>query len=247
MEDADMRNAIVVLLGALSVLACSKEKPPENANVTTTTRSGMPEPSVVSVEEVRTNLLEKQPTAADSINALVITNDGGIITLRGKVEDEATHANLVNRTRAMPGVRGVRDEIQVVPKSAAAPSDTSGTTTATGAMGGGAGGTMGQGGGMGGTQQQQGTMGGSTMGGSMGGQAMGTKSDAVRQSMEKARPKSQAVIQGLTITDDGSMVTVAGMVPDETTHQALIKAAKDTPGVKGVQDDIKVEKKQQKK
>jgi hypothetical protein len=36
------------------------------------------------------------------------------------------------------------------------------------------------------------------------------------------------------------------MVPDEATHQALLKAAKETPGVTGVKDEMKVEKKAKK-
>jgi osmotically-inducible protein OsmY len=279
-EDADMRNAIVVIVGALSLLACSKNKAAED---TTTTRGAASEPpTMVSVEEIRTALLEKRPSSSDAINSLMISNDSGVVTLRGRVEDEATHADLINRVRSMPNVRGVRDELQVMPRAAAtpAPMDTSGTTTTTGAnqqpgmgqggtTGSGMGGTQGQGqmggtqgqgqtggtqgqGQMGGTQGQGQTGGGSmgqgqTGGGSMGAGQTGStaRTDAVRQAMMKARPKSQTLIQGLTITDDGNVVIVSGTVPDEATHQALLKAAKDAPGVKNVQDDIKVQKKQQ--
>ncbi|HVH44726.1 MAG TPA: BON domain-containing protein [Labilithrix sp.] len=208
-----MRNAIVVLLGIMCLLACSKDKPADNANVTTT-RGATDQVQPATVEEVRTILLERRPGSAETINALVITNDGGIVTLRGKVEDEATHADLVNRVKSMPNVRGVRDELQVGPKTAGATGDMTGkhgTTTTTGAT------------------DEKGTM---------------SKSDAVRKNMEKARPKSEAVIHALTITDDGQIVTVTGVVPDEPTHQALAKAARETPGVKSVQDEMKVQKKQ---
>src|SRR5262249_36242959 len=120
----------VVLVGALGLLACSKEKPAED---TTMTRGATSESAPVSVEEVRTALLDKRPSASDQINALVITNDSGVITLRGKVEDEATHTDLVNRVRSMSNVRGVRDEIQVQPKTAMMPEEQVGTTTTTGA------------------------------------------------------------------------------------------------------------------
>jgi osmotically-inducible protein OsmY len=237
-EDANMRNAIVVLLGALSLVACSKDKPADDAN-TTTTRSGATEQTAVTVEEVRSVLLDKRPEAAEAVNGLIITNESGIITLKGKVQDEAMHSDLVNRVRSMPNVRGVRDEIQVRPRSAAQPSDTAGnvgTTTTTGAQGG----ASNQ------QQGQQGTMGGDP---SMGGSGMtqpGTmpKTEAVRQSMAKARPQSMTTIQSITITDDGSSITLTGMVPDEATHQALLKAARDTQGVQTVRDELKVQKKQ---
>ena len=43
--------------------------------------------------------------------------------------------------------------------------------------------------------------------------------------------------------DDGSVVIVTGTVPDEATHHALLKSARETPGVKSVKDDLKVQKK----
>jgi osmotically-inducible protein OsmY len=71
-----------------------------------------------------------------------------------------------------------------------------------------------------------------------------SKTDAVRQSMHQARPQAMSVVHALTITEDGETVVVSGMVPDEATHQALLKAAKDTAGVKSVRDEMKVQKKQ---
>ena len=212
-----MRRAIVLFAGALSVLACGKDRPPEDV---TTTRGAMAEPApMVTVEQVRTVLLEQRPSASDTINALTITNDGGIITLRGRVEDEATHADIVNRVRQMPNVRGVRDELQVMPRSPMPEAGEPGTG----------------GGPMGGAQ-----VGGGPMGGA---QTMGPTVDAVRQSMKTARPNEGAVIDALTITEEGQMVTVSGMAPDEATHQALIRAARDAAGGKTIRDEIRVEKK----
>jgi osmotically-inducible protein OsmY len=214
-----MKNASVALLGALCLVACSKEpRPAENVPGVTTTRSATEQPTV-SVEEVRTVLLEKRPGSAESINALMIRNDGGIVTLRGSVEDESTHSDLVNRVRAMPNVRGVRDEIHVSKQH-----ERSSTTTTTGAP---APGQHEKG------EHEKGEH----------EKAASSKSDSVRKSMEKARPKSEAVIHGLMITDDGQIVTISGTVPDAETHQALLKAAKDTPGVKNIHDDMKVQKK----
>ncbi|MBX3217776.1 MAG: BON domain-containing protein [Labilithrix sp.] len=231
-----MRKAIVVLLGALGLVACSNEKQPIESPGITTTRGAEQQQPTATVEEVRTLLLEKRPGSVEDINALIISSEGGIISLKGRVSDEATHSDLINRVRSMPNVRGVRDELHVGKKAAAVrPSqgEPYGTTTTTGgAIPGqqghekdkaGAGGTMHQ---QPGHEKDKGTT---------------SKSDAVRKSMEAAHPQSQAVIHGLTITDDGQTVTLAGVVPDETTRKGLVKAAKETPGIKSVKDDLKIE------
>ena len=192
-------KAFVVLLGALGISACAKDKPAEMVGITETTRAPAQQ-RAATVEEIRTVLLEKRPGAAAEINAFVIRNDNGIITLRGRVDDEATHTDLVNRVRSMPNVRGVRDEVQVAPKGAPAPE---------------------------GKQQH--------------GQPT-SKSDAVRTSMQQSRPMAESVIDALVITEDGQVVTVAGTVPDETTRQALLRAARETPGVNSVKDHLRVEK-----
>jgi osmotically-inducible protein OsmY len=107
--------------------------------VDTTTTHGASATSRLTAEDVRAALLDKRPSATDQINALVITNDDGIVTLRGHVEDESTHDDLVNRVRAMSAVRGVRDEITVAPRflqsrnPPASPTYSAGTTTTTGA------------------------------------------------------------------------------------------------------------------
>jgi osmotically-inducible protein OsmY len=213
------------------------------------TRAATTESAPISVEQVRTVLLEKRPSASDQINALVITNDSGIITLRGKVNDESTHMDLVNRVRSMSNVRGVRDEIQVQPKTAMNPDEQVGTTSTTGAqqgttdMGGTSTDKMDHtGAGPSGSMNQGTTMAGDQTGATS---TTASKPELVRQSMMTAKPASSEIIQALTITanDDGSIVTVKGSVPDEGTHQALLKAAKGTEGVKTVKDQMKVEKK----
>jgi osmotically-inducible protein OsmY len=250
-----MRNLSVIIgMMALGLVACSKEKAPED---TTQTHGAMSEaqqsPQAVSTEEIRTVLLTKRPSAADSINSMIITNDNGVVTMRGNVEDEATHADLVNRVRSMPNVRSVRDELQVMPRSnrgmGMGPESQTGTTNTTqGQMGGSQ---------MGGSQMGGSQMGGSQMGGAAGGAAAGaatgaamgaaagsmSKSESVRAAMQAAQPKSATVIQNLTITDDGTMVTLSGNVPDEATHQKLLKAAKDSAGTGNIKDDIKVQSK----
>lgn len=58
--------------------------------------------------------------------------------------------------------------------------------------------------------------------------------------MRRAQPKADPVIVGLTITENDDVITIVGTVPDEPTHQSLLKAAKETPGVKEVKDQMKV-------
>ena len=198
-----MTTIVVVVVGALGAIACAKDKPAEMVGITETTRAPAQQQAqrAATTEEIRAALLEKRPGAAADINAFVIRNDEGIVTLRGRVDDQATHSDLVNRVRSMPNVRGVRAEIQVAPKGAPAAEY---------------------------QQQQQ-------------GQAM-SKSDAVRKSMKQSRPMAEALIDAISITEDGQVVTVTGTVPDETTRQALLRAARETPGVNTVRDNLRIEK-----
>ncbi|MDF2693061.1 MAG: hypothetical protein K0S65_1444, partial [Labilithrix sp.] len=189
-----MRKANVVLLGMVGVFslaACSKEKQPvESAAGTTTIRGAEQQQPIASVDEVRTVLIERRPDAAETINGLIITNEGGIITLRGKVEDEATRSDLINRVRAMPNVRGVRDDLRMGRKAAAPrpeQGEKKGTTTTTGAP-------LGEGHGHEHEHGKEAT----------------PKTEAVRKAMEKARPKSESLIHGLTITEEHDGVVVKG-------------------------------------
>lgn len=209
-------TSIVVLTMALGIAACAKEERPAQPIGTTMTTRGQ-QPPATSVEEVRAAMLEKRPGAAETINALAITSENGIVTLRGRVDDEATHSDLVNRVRSMPNVRGVRDEIQVAPKGAPPPAQPQ------------MGPPQGQ------PEQPQGPAVQPQP------QPM-SRVDAVRKSMRQSRPMADAVIERLSIEEDGDTVTVSGIVPDETTRQALLRAARETSGVKHVKDDLKVEK-----
>lgn len=212
------KNGILVLTAALGVVACAKEERPAEPIGTTMTTRGQ-QPPAASAEEVRAVMLERRPGEAETINALVITSENGIVTVRGRVDDEATHSDLVNRVRSMPNVRGVRDEIRVAPKGAppaAQPQPETGQPH----------GQLEQPRGQ--TVQPQ-------------PQPM-SRVDAVRKSMRQSRPMADAVIERLTIEEDGDTVTVTGIVPDETTRQSLLRAARETSGVKHVKDDLKVEK-----
>lgn len=205
-----MRKVIVVLLGALGAMACGKDRPPETAQ-TTTTRAGTPEPTAVSPESVRAHLLNRKPEAAETINALMISKDDGVIILRGRVEDEATHADIVNHVRAMPGVQAVRDELQIQPKRPLGRHDKPGTTTLTGAE-------------------------------------TGSKVEAVRQSMRDAYLKRDpSMIDKITIVEERDTIVLRGSIPDEATRKLLLDAAKKTPGVKNVRDELKLEKPNMKK
>lgn len=227
-----MRNAIV-LLGTLTLAACSRDQHAEKPGSTTTT--GASADAGVTVEEVRIALLERRPNNPD-VNAVVITNDNGVITLRGKVDDDATRADMLNTVRSMPNVKGVRDELQVSPKGGqmGQPSGQMGQPS----------GQMGQPGGqMNPPGDQTGGQMGQAQPGEMG-QAKGSthtkNADAVRAKMAKDRPAAAAIVNRLIISDDGTVILLSGTVPDEATHDALVKSAKSTPGVKNVKDELHI-------
>jgi osmotically-inducible protein OsmY len=233
-------KAIVLVVGALALVAgCAKDK----TAVDSTPTQGASAAGRLTADDIRSALLEERPSASDEINRLTITNDNGLVTLRGKVDDAATRDDLVNRVRAMNAVHGVRDEVTVEPRmlNDRAPggtsSETVGQTTTTGAE-------------IGASKQDQSDV--QTGRSGEGANATpirttGTKTDAVRDSMMQARPDDASVIEGLTISasDEGRTVTVAGPVPDSSTHRALLAAAKRTSGVHTVKDLMQTEKPKQ--
>lgn len=218
-----MKKAIVLLVGALGLVAC-KEQPPA-AHATTTTSGAAPHEGQVTIEEVRAVLLEKRPGESAMIQALDITNDDGIVTLRGEVPDDATRADLVNRVRAMPNVRDVHDELRVDPhQSMRHRRGRVGTTTTTGAPHD--------------PQHQRGAVGerDPTHQGV-------SRTDTVRHAMMLSHPNDATVIRHLTIRDEGDgVIILGGVVPDEDTHRSVLKAAKEAPGVKSVRDELQVQK-----
>jgi osmotically-inducible protein OsmY len=199
-----MRN-VIVLLGTLALVACSKDKVADKVGGTTTT--GASADGGVTVEEVRMVLLERRPSAKDAINSVIITNEAGMITLRGRVEDEATHADMVNTVRGIPNVKGVNDQLQIAPKQ-----------------------QMGD----------QGKMGGDQAPMQHPGATQSTRTTAIRAGMMKDRPTDATVINALLISDDGTMIYLSGVVPDEPTHQALVESAEKYAAGKKVQDELKV-------
>jgi osmotically-inducible protein OsmY len=138
------------------------------------------------------------------------------------------------------------------PQQGATTQGGSGQQGQSGQMQGGQGGQAGQAGQTGQTGQtgqagqggsMQGGMAGQTgqagQGGSMGsGQTKNTEAVRNRLMQDKAAPAS--VITALTITDDGSLVVVSGTVPDQVTHDNVLKSAQKAPGVKGIRDDMKI-------
>lgn len=66
------------------------------------------------------------------------------------------------------------------------------------------------------------------------------RTNAIRKHMRESIPEGDVIVRGIIITDDGDLITLTGIVPDEETHQALLKAARETPDVKRVKDELKV-------
>jgi len=230
-----MRNSIV-LLGTLAlVAACSRDRGPESGS-TTVTGASTSEAKPVTVEEIRVAILDHNPTGPEALSSVVITSDNGVVTLKGTVPDEDSRANMVNRVKRMPNVKSVRDELSVAPK--------------TGTMQGmpGQPGMTGQQPGM--TGQQPGTIGqpqalpadepskGGTQ--TTTGSTKTKKTDAVRAGLTKDKAAPAAIVNGLVISDDGSVFILSGTVPDDKTHDAVLKSAKKSVGTEHVQDNLHV-------
>jgi osmotically-inducible protein OsmY len=110
-----MIRTTIVLLGTLSLVACTRDRSADKAGETTTT--GASTDAGISVESVRLKLIEGSPKGADALTNIDISNDDGIVTLRGKVDDESSKRDMLNAVRSMPNVKSVRDELLVAPKS----------------------------------------------------------------------------------------------------------------------------------
>ena len=65
----------------------------------------------VDVEAIRSLLIREHPNRADTIRALTITEDNGIVTLRGLVLDESARPAIITVVERTPGVKQVRDEL----------------------------------------------------------------------------------------------------------------------------------------
>lgn len=65
----------------------------------------------VDVEAIRSVLIREYPNRADTIRAMTITEDNGIVTLSGLVFDERARPGIVAVVERTPGVKQVRDEL----------------------------------------------------------------------------------------------------------------------------------------
>jgi hypothetical protein len=104
----------LLLFAALSLAACSKNQPSESSEPTLT--GGTVKSRPVAVEEIRLVMLEQRPGSPQTINAIHIVNDDGVVTLHGKVDDEQMKKALVDRVKKMPGVTDVKDQLEVAPQ-----------------------------------------------------------------------------------------------------------------------------------
>jgi osmotically-inducible protein OsmY len=203
------------------VAACSRDRGPETGS-TTVTGAPTGEAKPVTVEEVRVAILDQNPKGPETLSTVVIMTENNAVTLKGTVPDEETRANMVNRVKRMPSVKSVRDEMTVAPKGGSM----QGSTTTPSPMP---------------TQAQpmddpsKGGMAGTTD------TSMKTKTtDAIRDGLIKEKTVPAAVVNGLMIKDDGTIITLSGTVPDAKTHDAVLKSAKKTAGTRSVQDNLTV-------
>jgi osmotically-inducible protein OsmY len=228
-----MKNSIV-LLGALAlVAACSRDKAPESGS-TTVTGATTGEAKPVTVEEVRVAILDQNPAGSEALSSVVIMSENNAITLKGSVPDEATHASMVDRVRRMPNVKSVRDELTVAPKTGSM-QGTPGKPQAQPMDDPGKGNMPGQP-----QAQPMDDPGKGNMPGTTTTVTKTKKTDAIRSGMTKDNVAPVTIINGLIISDDGSVIMLRGIVPDEKTHDAVVKSAKKYAGGQTVQDNLTV-------
>jgi len=67
------------------------------------------------------------------------------------------------------------------------------------------------------------------------------QTDAIHAALIKDKAAPAAVLGHLMITDDGTTISLSGSVPDDKTHDALLKSAQKAAGTEHVQDNLKVE------
>src|SRR5262249_21152021 len=117
-KGAIMRNAIV-WIAVLTVLGCSRN--PSSNEVGSTRTTGGQVGTTASAEQIRVEMLDQRPDAPGTVNAIDITNDNGVVTLRGAVDDEKMKSDLINRVKSIPGVQEVRDDLRIEPKATSVP------------------------------------------------------------------------------------------------------------------------------
>jgi hypothetical protein len=64
--------------------------------------------------------------------------------------------------------------------------------------------------------------------------------EAVRSSMMRDQPQAADVVEHLIFMDDGAIILVRGIVPDQATHDALLQSAQKASGSETIRDDMHV-------
>jgi osmotically-inducible protein OsmY len=68
---------------------------------------------VATVEEIRAFMVQERPNDSDIIRGLVIDENGGIVTIRGRVYDEQMKSELTGAAKKARGVRDVKNDVEV--------------------------------------------------------------------------------------------------------------------------------------
>lgn len=107
-----MNKWILLTTLAVSVAACSKDKPAESPEGTMTPATEAGTTGRADVDAIRMTLIREYPQQADQIRALSISENNGVVTLSGTLHDEPNRNRIVSRVRQMPGVRDVEDRLR---------------------------------------------------------------------------------------------------------------------------------------
>lgn len=111
-----MRIAVFGLT-LLGLVACSKQRPAEAPRSTTITSAQWPASAGMQrAENVRAVLRRQQVASHADLDALVIIDSDGVVTLAGDVSDERARTAIADAVRNIEGVREVRDVMRVKPQ-----------------------------------------------------------------------------------------------------------------------------------
>jgi hypothetical protein len=134
-----MKRAVTLLLGTLTVVACSRAERTDTTHTTGATTVAAPATTETSgpqrerdradamgglpghnttpkhADDVRIKLMRDRPVPEPIIRQLTIFDDGGDrVAILGDVPDQATHDAVIAAAKATSGVKEVRDDLRIL-------------------------------------------------------------------------------------------------------------------------------------
>lgn len=172
-------------------------------------------------------LANDQRLKGSSIDVASVNN--GVVLLRGKADSMSDHLDALNVAGKVPGVRRVESEIEAPDRLGDADDATSGVKAAT-------------------NDAANGVKNAATSVADKTGEVASSAGTAVGDAYITSATKTRLIVDGDTPgtaievnTEDG-VVTLSGIVPSDTAKNAAESEARKVTGVKGVRNELRVEK-----